>query len=243
MNSPTAPLVLITSIPREIRTPLPDLMPNATVNQRLARLVASAGGIPVGADAWSDPAALLARVDAVVINGGIDLDPSAYGADRHVETDPPQPERDAFELAVARTALETGLPVLGICRGMHILNVIRGGTLIQHLPDVSDLEHYDNDRYAVPVHDVATVEGSRVRRALGEAARVNSIHHQAIDRLGQGLEVAARADDGTIEAIEDPSAGIVGVQWHPEFLASHLAEAHVDLFRMDRAGQPAETMS
>ena len=194
----------------------------------------------MGADAWSDPAALLARVDAVVINGGIDLDPSVYGADRHAETDPPHPERDEFELAVARTAVEFGLPVLGICRGMHILNVIRGGTLTQHLPDVSDLNHYDRDRYSEPVHELRTIEGSRVQRALGEAAAVNSIHHQAIDRLGDRLEVTARAPDGTIEAIEDVPAGIVGVQWHPEFLAGDFAEAHVDLFRMDRAGQASE---
>ena len=212
-------------------------MANATFNQQLAQLVAAAGGIPLGTDAWSDPAALVARVDAVVVNGGIDIDPSFYGAARQAQTDPPQIERDQFELALTRAALEKGLPVIGVCRGMHILNVIRGGTLIQHLPDVSSLNHYENDRYAVPVHAIETVRGSRVERALGQSPQVNSIHHQAIDRIGEGLEITARARDGTIEAVEDVSGRIVGVQWHPEFLASDFADEHVDLFRIGRSGR------
>lgn len=228
-----APLVLITSIPRRIKTPLPDLMANATINQQLAQLVAAAGGVPVGVDVWSDPTVLLSRVDGVVVNGGIDLDPSSYSADRHAETDPAEPKRDEFELALVRGAIERGVPVLGICRGMHVLNVVCGGTLTQHLPDVTDLRHYDRDRYASPVHEVRITGDSRVARALGAAsAQVNSIHHQAIDRLGDGLRVTARAADGTIEAIEDDSGALLGVQWHPEFLAADFVGPHVDLFRM-----------
>ena len=240
MTSSTSPLVLITSIPRRIKTPLPDLMANATINQQLAQMVAAAGGIPVGVDVWSDPEVLLARVDGVVINGGIDLDPSAYDADRHAETDPAEPERDRFELALVRGALERELPVLGICRGMHVLNVVRGGTLLQHLPDVTELEHYDREEYARPVHEIRIAEGSRVARAFDDqSAQVNSIHHQAIDRLGAGLQVTARAPDGTIEAVEGRSGSVVGIQWHPEFLAAPFLGPHVDLFRIERAERAA----
>ncbi len=240
MSYSRPPLVLITSIPRRIKTPLPDLMANATINQQLAQLVSAAGGIPIAADAWSDPHALLARVDGLVINGGIDLDPSAFNADRHAETDPAEPERDEFELSLARGALDLGLPIVGVCRGMHVINVVRGGSLIQHLPDVTDLEHYHHARYANPVHEIRIAEGSRVARALGESAEVNSIHHQAIDRLGDGLKVTARSVDGTIEAIEDESSSLVGVQWHPEFLGPDFVDPHVDLFRMAPSGHTTE---
>ena len=213
-------------------------MPNATINQQLARLVSAAGGIPVGTDVWSNPDVLLERVDALVINGGIDLDPASYGADPHTETDPPESDRDRFELALARGALDREMPVLGICRGMHIINVVSGGTLVQHLPDITELNHYDSDRFTSPVHEIETAEGTRAARALGPSAPVNSIHHQGIDRLGDGLQVTARASDGTIEAIENASGAVIGVQWHPEFFEPQFATDHVDLFSM-KPGRPA----
>jgi putative glutamine amidotransferase len=227
------PLVLITSIPRTIETPLPDPMPNATVNQQLAWLVAAARGLPVAVDSWSDPEALLERIDGIVINGGVDVDPATYGAERHPRTEPGDPRRDRFELELARHAMDRGIPVLGICRGMHILNVARGGTLLQHLPDEAEIEHNDRLNYARPVHGIRISAASRIAAAMGGAsAEVNSIHHQGIDRLGAGLTATARAEDGTLEAIEGEGGRFIGIQWHPEFLDRRWARRHVPLFRV-----------
>src|SRR5215218_4743676 len=114
----TGPLVLVTSIPRQVATRLPGTMANATVNQRFGWLIAEAGGIPVMADAWTEPDALVSRVDAIVLNGGIDVDPSRYGAVRGAGTDEPDPRRDDFELGLVGAAIEQRTPVLGVCRGM-----------------------------------------------------------------------------------------------------------------------------
>jgi putative glutamine amidotransferase len=214
------PLVLITSIPREIETTLPGRMANATVNQRFGELVAAAGGLPVAADAWSDPAELLARIDALVVNGGTDLDPARYGAQPRPGGQAPDRRRDAFELGLVAAALERGVPVLGVCRGMQLLNVVLGGTLIQHLPEVTELEHDVHEPYATPVHGLRVERGSGLAAALGGTrGAVNSVHHQAVDGLGDGLRAVAWAPDGTVEAIEDASGRLRGVQWHPEFLS------------------------
>jgi len=187
------------------------------------RVVVAAGGIPVATDMWADPDQLVARVDALVINGGVDVDAGRYGAIRHPSSDAPQSRRDGFELGLIAAAQERGLPIVGICRGLHLLNVARGGTLHQHLPDVTDLVHYVTDPYDRPAHEIAIEPGSRVAAALGRRAAVNSVHHQGVDRLGSGLAVSARAPDGTIEAIEDPDRPLIGVQWHPEFLVGRPA--------------------
>jgi putative glutamine amidotransferase len=158
--------------------------------------------------------ARLERVDGLVLTGGGDVDPARYGQDGHPEVYGVSPERDAFELALARAAVARGLPTLAICRGIQVLNVALGGTLVQHLPDVGGAQEH---RRGV-LHDVVAEAGSRVRAALGRArTTVLSWHHQAVDRVAAGLVVTARADDGTIEALEvDGPAWIVGVQWHPE---------------------------
>jgi putative glutamine amidotransferase len=222
-------LVLITSIPRSVRTTLGVDMDNATVNQRLGELVVAAGGVPIASDSWADPDALLDRVDALVLNGGGDIAPELYGADRIEATDAPNQRRDEFELRLARGATERGLPLLGVCRGMQLLNVARGGTLVQDLN--GDVEHYARQAWDRPVHEVETEPGSRLARAFGEGAAVNSVHHQAIDRLGGGLRASARAPDGVIEAIEDEHGRAVGVQWHPEFLSGPPGDDQVQLFR------------
>lgn len=228
----SAPLVLITSIPRSIPTTLPGTMDNATINQRLGSFVAEAGGIPIASDAWSDPAALVERIDAVVLNGGSDLDPATYGAEPDPATDEPNPRRDEFELKLASTAIELGLPLLGICRGMQTINVALGGTLVQHLDAVSDVRHYVREPWDSPVHEVEFEAGSALREAMGrEAMGVNSVHHQGIDRVGDGLRVVARAPDGTIEAIADEGRSILGVQWHPEFMAEEWIADHAPIFR------------
>jgi putative glutamine amidotransferase len=225
------PLVLVTSIPRSVRTAIGVDMDNATINQRLGELVTGAGGLPVASDAWSDPEVLADRVDAIVLNGGGDVAPERYGAERLPRTDPADERRDTFELGLVRAALDRGLPMLGICRGMQLLNVALGGTLVQDLAPVTSLEHEVADPWDRPVHDIEVEPGSLLARAVGASrARVNSAHHQAVDRLGDGLRVTARAPDGVIEAFEDERGLLFGVQWHPEFMAPGCAAEQEALF-------------
>jgi putative glutamine amidotransferase len=162
---------------------------------------------------------LLDRFDGVCLSGGPDLDPRTYGAEAHPALGPIEPELDQIELALARRADARRMPILAICRGTQALNVSRGGTLHQHLPDLStDIAH----RQKVPAdqasHSVTVERDSKLANILGTTAlEVNTFHHQAIDRLGDGLVVTALAPDGTIEAVEDPTRPFVlGVQWHAE---------------------------
>ena len=185
--------------------------------------VQRAGGLavllPPDAEAAQAPDLVLDRVDALLLAGGVDVDPAAYGAAPHPETGPTRPERDRFELALTRRALERDLPLLAICRGMQVLNVARGGTLHQHLPDLVGHEDHRRVRGAFGDHDVRLEPGSLAARAAGEARHpTKSHHHQAIDRLGDGLRVTGWAvQDELPEALEDPSARFaLGVQWHPE---------------------------
>jgi putative glutamine amidotransferase len=159
----------------------------------------------------------LAVLDGLILSGGADLDPEVYGADRHPETTLVHPHRDSAELALLRAALELDMPVLAICRGMQMLNVVHGGGLHQHLPE---LVGHDGHR-AMPGtfsdHEVRLDAGSRIGALIGQTAPVKSSHHQGVDRVGDGLEVAGWAEDGSIEAIEDPRRRFaIGVLWHPE---------------------------
>jgi putative glutamine amidotransferase len=173
-----------------------------------------------------DTEALLDRVDGLLVSGGPDLDPAVYGQAAH-----PALGRDVdrvadeYEQALLRGAAERDLPLLGICRGLQALNVSRGGTLHQHLPDRSNLEHVQAHDAFAPAHTVAVERDSLLHWLTGrDGLAVNSYHHQAADRIGAGLEVAARAPDGTVEALWDPSASFcLGVQWHAE-LMTHKAE-------------------
>lgn len=168
-----------------------------------------------------DPDALLDRLDGLVLAGGADLDPDVYDAPAHPETAGSQRDRDDFELALARRAVDRDLPLLGICRGLQVLNVAFGGTLHQHLPDA--LGHGEHRRvpgsFQGAEHDVVLVADSLAARVTGELRHsTRSHHHQGIDRVGDGLTVSGRADlDDLVEAIELPGARFVlGVQWHPE---------------------------
>jgi putative glutamine amidotransferase len=177
-----------------------------------------------------DVEALLDRVDGLLFSGGPDLDPGVYGHERHPELGPDVDRAsDEYELAVLAAATERDLPVLGICRGMQALNVSRGGTLHQHLPDRSDLGHDQGSAYFEPAHGVSVAVGSLLHRLAGAATLdVNSFHHQAVDRLGRGLEVCAVAPDATVEALWDPAARFcLGVQWHAELLTHHARHAAV----------------
>jgi putative glutamine amidotransferase len=186
-----------------------------------------AGGVPVIVPLLRPKAiaALLDRVDGVCLPGGPDLQPSVYGEEPHPELGPTEPRVDAVELALVRAADRLGLPILGICRGMQVLNVARGGALHQHLPDVvgDHLEHRQPDHGSVTTHRVETAPHTRLRSALGgPVLEVNSFHHQAVRTLGKGLVATAWAEDGTIEAIEHPGERLIlGVQWHAEGLRAH----------------------
>ncbi len=175
---------------------------------------------------------VLTSLDGILFTGGGDLDPAHYSGSASSEVTGIDPERDAYELALARAAVARGLPVLGICRGCQVLNVALGGTLVQHLPEVTSLEHRAKEQWAEHVHGVRVLAGSLLASIVGmvgdgESLGVNSLHHQAVDALGTGLVASGWAEDGTIECVEGTGTHLVlGVQWHPELLvadAAHMA--------------------
>ncbi|MBC9730762.1 gamma-glutamyl-gamma-aminobutyrate hydrolase family protein [Streptomyces sp. TRM68367] len=178
------------------------------------RLVQRAGGLAamLPPDAPEHAAATVARLDGLVIAGGPDVEPVRYGAERGPRTGPPARERDAWELALIDAALAAHVPLLGICRGMQLLNVALGGTLVQHIDGHAEAPGVFGH------HPVKPVPGTLYAGAVPEETSVPTFHHQAVDRLGAGLLASAYAGDGTVEAVElPPSAGwVLGVQWHPE---------------------------
>ncbi len=187
------------------------------------RAVQRAGGRPVllppDPQDTEDPDGVLDLMDAFIVTGGAgDLGPDLYGQEPHPETGPVQEERDAYELAVVRAAIGREMPVLGICRGMQILNVAYGGGIEQHVPDVVGHEDHRHTPGTFADHDVELEPDSLAARAVGaERAPVKSHHHQGVKEIGAGLAVTGRADDATVEALEDPSCPFVlGVLWHPE---------------------------
>ncbi|MFE5397051.1 gamma-glutamyl-gamma-aminobutyrate hydrolase family protein [Streptomyces sp. NPDC056568] len=178
------------------------------------RLVQRAGGLAVmlPPDAPERAAATVARLDAVVIAGGPDVEPVRYGAERDPRTGPPARARDTWELALIEAALEAGVPLLGVCRGMQLLNVALGGTLVQHI------EGHAEAAGVFGGHPVTPVPGTLYAGVVPEEVFVPTYHHQAVDRIGTGLVPSAHAADGTVEALELPSGRgwVLGVQWHPE---------------------------
>ena len=159
----------------------------------------------------------LDAVDALVFSGGSDLDPETYGDEPHPETFGVHPERDRAELALLTRALERDMPVLAICRGSQVFNVALGGDLVQHLPEIVGNEKHKQTPGVFADHDVDVDPDSRLGSLIGERAPVKSHHHQGFGRIGTGLHTVAHAQDGTIEALEDPDKRFaVGVLWHPE---------------------------
>jgi putative glutamine amidotransferase len=181
----------------------------------------------------------LDALDAIVFSGGADVDPVHYGAEPHPETDTPQARRDAGEMALLHAALERDMPTLAICRGFQLLNVARGGDLVQHLPE--EVGHHDHKQIPgeFAVHPVEVKDGSRLGEIVGSTPQVTSHHHQALGRVGDGLVETAWAADGTLEGVEDPSQRfVVGVQWHPEVGEdAALFEALVEQAREYRAAR------
>lgn len=182
------------------------------------RAVERAGGrallVPPSEDGVEET---LQALDGLLFSGGSDIDPGLYDQEPHDETFGIHEERDRAELGLLEAALERDMPVLAICRGSQVLNVARGGDLVQHLPDVVGDEKHKHTPGTYADHDVTLEEGTRLGSLLGERAPVKSHHHQGIGRIGTGLRVAAHAEDGTVEAVEDPGQRFaVGVLWHPE---------------------------
>ncbi|CAN5759386.1 gamma-glutamyl-gamma-aminobutyrate hydrolase family protein [soil metagenome] len=180
-----------------------------------SRGVIEAGGLPVYLPLEVDPSAVVGRLDGILLTGGADLDPTSWGgAGSETDRFPSEPSRDRFELAVVDQAVHHRLPVLGICRGMQLLNVRDGGSLHQDVP-----EHARFDDAAGSVaHELVVRPGTLLHQLCGDRLLVNSLHHQTLDRVAAGWEVSATASDGTVEAIEAPGLPVIGVQWHPEMM-------------------------
>jgi putative glutamine amidotransferase len=182
------------------------------------RSVHDAGGVPLVLPPFEDNVELLDLLDGLIFSGGPDIGPETYGREPHLETTPVWPHRDRAELALMRGALDRGVPVLGICRGMQLLNVARGGTLEQHLADVlEDASPHKSAPGTFARHPVDIEAGTHLSSILPHAPGAHSCHHQAPEQIGEGLTVSARATDGVVEGLElagHPFA--VGVLWHPE---------------------------
>jgi len=194
-------------------------LPAALVPWFYVESVERAGGrpllVPPSADGVEET---IAALDGLVLSGGIDIDPTQYEQDPHPTTDPAQRRRDEAELALLRAALDHDLPTLAICRGFQLLNVLRGGDLVQHLPEVLGHEGHREQLGVFSEHPVEVKEGTRLAGILGARhPSVRSHHHQGVGRVGEGLVETAWAEDGTLEGLEDPEKRFaVGVLWHPE---------------------------
>jgi putative glutamine amidotransferase len=179
-----------------------------------SRGVTAAGGLPLVIPPAEGTADLVDTLDGLLLTGGSDIDPSLYGQQPAPETAGVLPHRDRAELTLLRAAVAAGLPVLGVCRGMQLLNVLLGGTLIQHLADGA---MHKGPPGTFTRHPVAVEGGTRLHAMVGGTAEVHSCHHQAPDAIGEGLVVTAHAPDGVAEGIELPGSEFcVGVLWHPE---------------------------
>lgn len=229
----TRPRIAVTGVNRDW-----DGQPRAGVNANYVRAVIAAGGLPViiVPDLSREEAVeLFSDCDGLLLTGGEDVDPVRYGATPHPKLGTLDPRRDENELALVVEARARDLPILGICRGIQLCNVAYGGTLIQDLlserPGVIDHDP-PSDRQERS-HDIAVTPQTRLAEVLGDGpARANSFHHQAIDRLGEGLVVSAVAPDGIVEGIEscDPHEWVVAVQWHPEELVHEPDASDLKLF-------------
>ncbi|MFL1429678.1 MULTISPECIES: gamma-glutamyl-gamma-aminobutyrate hydrolase family protein [unclassified Nocardiopsis] len=190
----------------------------ALLPQEYVDAVAATGAVPVLLPPVANAAGAVRALDGLLLAGGGDIDPARYGAERAERTAGVQRARDAAEDALLTAALDRGLPVLGVCRGMQLLNVFRGGSLHQHLPDTVGHDGHRKRTGVFDPHPVTVAEGTLTARVLGRTRLdVPSYHHQAVADLGTGVRATAWADDGTVEALEyEGTDTVLGVQWHPE---------------------------
>jgi putative glutamine amidotransferase len=223
---PTQTLQVISGIPA-------GLPQSWVMNHRYYTALESVGGLPWMVPLLKSEAALRAmyeHMDGVFLAGGIDMEPSTYGAERDERCDRGDPDRDRVELLFARWAMEDGKPLLGVCRGMQVINVAAGGTLHQDCstfwPNAIKHDYFPTQGYARDflAHEARLMPESRLAQIFGEnRIRINSMHHQGVERLGSGLRVSALAPDDLVEAVElgDGDVFQLGVQWHPEMLVDH----------------------
>jgi putative glutamine amidotransferase len=199
-----------------------------------AQAVTEAGGLPVHLPGHVEPREYAGVLDGILLSGGTDLDPARYGAAPDPSNYAAEPERDAFEFALVDLAIERDLPVLGICRGLQVLNVWAGGSLHQDLPPHA---RYDLDA-GVALDEVTFQPASRLHALYGERRGINSLHHQAVDRVGEGFDVVGRSVDGTVEALEWAGHDVIAVQWHPELMPERATDP-VFRWLVDRAAARA----
>jgi putative glutamine amidotransferase len=214
------------------------------INRSYLRAVVDAGGVPLVLPVLDpcDAPAVIEGLDGLLLSGGGDIEPSRYGQLPSEHVDGVDPARDAWELALIEAALARDLPILGICRGAQLLNIAWGGSLVQHLPDVTEQSHRERERFADEIHAVELLADSRVAQAMSRTiTRVNTLHHQAVDQVGTGLRIVGYGDDGTVEAIEaiDGSRAI-GVQWHPELLPHLPGNAELFCWLVAESGSRSE---
>ncbi|MEK0082136.1 gamma-glutamyl-gamma-aminobutyrate hydrolase family protein [Benzoatithermus flavus] len=211
-------------------------LPWYALRENYCDIVARAGGVPIALPHEPDLARdYLDLIHGLVVTGGaFDIDPALYGAGERHATVTLKERRTRFEWAITEGALDRDLPILGICGGQQLLNVVLGGTLIQHIPDAVPgcLAHEQPNPRTEPGHDVLVTPGTLLHRITGAVRLpVNSAHHQAAERVGPGIVVSAVAEDGVIEAIEDPDRTFcLGVQWHPEYAISRGDTAVIEAF-------------
>jgi putative glutamine amidotransferase len=217
-----APFVIVTATTEIIRD-----RSRVRVNEAYTDALASVGLIPVILPPIDAPLAIasLRDVAGLVLTGGEDVDPALFGQAAHPKTGAPHRARDAYEIALARSAFERRVPTLAICRGAQVMNIALGGTLVQHIPEElpSEIEHDASDQRAERVHRVAIEPGSRLARVIGDRdIRTNSSHHQSVGTVATELRVSGVSEDGIIEAVEarDPAWWMLAVQWHPEELTA-----------------------
>jgi putative glutamine amidotransferase len=210
---------------------LADVPIDVYVNE-YARAITEAGGLPVHLPLHVDPADYAGRLDGLLLTGGTDVEPVRYGAEPEPTTLVPEPARDRLELGFVDLAVAEDLPVLGICRGIQLLNVWGGGTLSQHVPA--------HARFDVPggrrVDELTIEKGSLLHELYGPRLSVNSLHHQTVDRVAAGWTVTARSSSGHVEGLEWPGHDVVAVQWHPELLDSRASDP-IFAWLVERAGR------
>jgi len=211
------PVIGITTYAEQARWGVWDA-PTALIPMSYVNAIQQAGGrpllVPPAEDAIDETLDVL---DGLLFSGGSDIDPSLYGAEPHPSVNGTRPDRDRAELALMEAAFARQMPVLAVCRGMEVMNVARGGDIVQHLPEIVGHEDHKHTLGVFGDHEVDVESESLLGSLLGERAPVKSHHHQGVGRLGEGLVESAWAEDGTIEGIEDPSRRFaLGVLWHPE---------------------------